>query len=366
MLKCLAGVGSFSVSVSGSQAEKMQRNKDAYFATRTSFIPFFTVYLADPPSLAKNLFDLEIPTPFKIAHRKRYEDFFQRFGSHYVKRAWIGGKAMLTFSVLKSSNISEEQIRAGIQASYSSVGSGSANTTMSENKQNLMNNSECEVTGQGGDPIVLASLNSLDEQVYNQWVQSVKENPQSIELEVAGIWNLIEDEAQAQALIEAYKNSSVFEPITAITCIEQTIYLIRNSEYSTYNSKTGVSVKSQGLDNKWPELYKLGFHRIDACLSGDYLGSVVENPISNKTFFFHQSHYVVMNSEDNSFEAPKHISEGFPGVEFNHIDAALHFEPNLIYLFSGNQYVRFNLLENRVEDGYPALIKEHWGRRKLR
>jgi hypothetical protein len=56
---------SFSVNISGSQAGKMQRNEDAYYAIRTSFIPFWTVYLADPPAIAKNLFDVDIPAQIK-------------------------------------------------------------------------------------------------------------------------------------------------------------------------------------------------------------------------------------------------------------------------------------------------------------
>jgi hypothetical protein len=104
----------------------------------------------------------------------------------------------------------------------------------------------------------------------------------------------------------------------------------------------------------------MGFHRIDACLSGSYLGSVTNNPISDSVFFFHQNHYSKMNIKENTFCEPKAISEGFPGIPFNSIDAALHFEPTLVYFFCGNQYVRFNLAENRVEPGYPALISERW------
>ena len=354
------GTASFSVNISGSQAGKMQRNEDAFYATRTSFIPFWTIYLADPPAVAKNLFDVDIPVPFKYAHRKQYEAFFQRFGSHYVKRAWIGGKATLTFSVLKSSNMSEEQIRAGIKASYGNVGQGSVNSQMEESKQSLQNNSECEVNGQGGDATTLALLSTLDENLYNQWVKSINDNPQTIELEVAGIWNLIDDESKANALIQAYKSSSIFEPISAAMCIDQTLYFIRNRNYFIYDAEKGTSFKSQTIASKWPQLKEMGFHCIDACLSGSYIGAISNNPISDSVFFFYQNHYTKMNIADNTFSEPKLLSEGFPGLPFTSIDAALHFEPSLVYFFCGNQYVRFNLVENCVEPGYPALISERW------
>ncbi|MFT4927543.1 MAG: hypothetical protein ACI8WB_003654 [Phenylobacterium sp.] len=354
------GVGAFSVDVSGSQAAKMQLDKDAYYATRTSFIPFWTLYLSEPPAIADDFFDMDIPVPFKHANRKQYDKFFKRFGSHFVKRAWIGGKATLTFSVLKSSEISEQQIRAGIKASYGSMGSGQVNSAMSENKEKLLSNSECEVSGLGGDSMTLAALNTLDEALYNQWVVSIKGNPQSIELEVAGIWTLIEDEEKSNALLAAYKQSAAFEQRSAIFSHEQTLYFLRDRNYSTYDVDSRESRKAQPICNKWPQLKEMGFHNIDACLSGNYIGADQQNQLSNKVFFFHGNYFVAMDTSDNSFGTPKPISEGWPGVTFGRIDAALHFEPESVYLFSGNQYVRFNIKENKVDEGYPALISERW------
>jgi len=34
--------------------------------------------------------------------------------------------------------------------------------------------------------------------------------------------------------------------------------------------------------------------------------------------------------------------------------------PDTLYFFLGNQYVRFNPLKNRVDDGYPQLISKRW------
>lgn len=354
------GTGAFSVDVSGSQAAKMQSNKDAYYAIRTSFIPFWTVYLASPPPISNDLLEMNIPVPFKHSNRYEYAKFFKRFGSHFVKRAWIGGKATLTFSVLKSSDISEDQIRAGIKASYGSIGKGDVNSEMTENKNKLLNNSECGVTGLGGDSKTLAALNSLDETLYNQRVTSIKDNPQSIELEVAGIWTLIEDSEKAKALLAAYQQETSFEPLSALCCIDQTLYFLRDRQLSTYDVEKQQGRKAELIDNKWPELNEMGFHHIDACLSMAFIGNHQNSRLNKKVFFFHQGQSTALNTTTNTFSKPQPIAKDWPGVTFNRIDAALQFEAGSVYLFSGNQYVRFNVEKNKADEGYPALINERW------
>jgi len=354
------GIQTFTVDATASQTTQVQRNSDAYYASRISFIPFYTVYISDLDLLNKEILKFDIPTPFRHAHRKQYEKFFDCFGSHFVKRAWVGGKANLTFSVLKSANISENDIRAGIKASYGGLGNANVNTQMQEKREQVLSNSECIVSGKGGDSIKLAALGSMDAESYNAWLATIKVNPQVLELEVTGIWTLFDDEAKANALKEAYKEASTFTPVTAIFSIEKDIYFIRNRSFSTYNIETGVSCKSQPLKTKWPELENLGFDIIDATLSGDYIGFGEKSPLSGKVFFFSQSYFVEMDTQTHQFSQPQKISEGWPGVPFERIDAALHFDNNAIYLFSGNQYIRFNLHTRQVDPGYPQMINQRW------
>ena len=350
----------FSVDASAGQTSMMQCNDNAYYATRTSFIPFWTLYVGDSKDLSEDVFDLDIPVPFKHEHRRLYEQFFNRFGSHYVKRVWVGGRANLTFSVLKSADISEQQIRSGIKASFGGMASAGQNSQMMTDKQNLLNNSQCSVSGKGGDTIKLAELNTLNESAYNLWMSTIKDNPQAIELEVAGIWTLLADQAQATALQAAYQEATAFVPISSIFCINSDVYFIRDRDYFTYNSQSKKSHKPQPLEQKWPQLSEIGFHRIDAALCGDYLGFKQQNRLTNKVFLFHRSSYVTLNLADKCFSEPVDIKSGWPGVPFDHIDAALHFEPDNVYFFNGQHYVRFNINENKVDDAYPALISERW------
>jgi len=354
------GTDAFNVDANSSQTAQVQRNSDAYYASRISFIPFLTVYIADAHILSQEIFDMDVPVPFAHADRKQYDKFFEHYGSHYVKRAWVGGKATLTFSVLKSSDISEDEIRAGIKASYVGVGQGEMSRTLTEKKEKLLNNSECTVSGKGGDSLKLAALSSLDEVHYNEWLQTVKDNPQVVELEIAGIWTLIDDEEKAAALQAAYKESTTFVPVSAVFNIGSEIYLLRDRTFASYNIAKGVSRKPQSIYSKWPGLEALGFDLVDATLSGDYMGVHEKTRISNKVYFFCGLYYASMNVETGEFSEAKKIKVGWPGVNFGRIDAALHFDDETVYFFSGNQYVRFNLKDNKVDDNYPELINKRW------
>lgn len=105
--------------------------RNAYYALRNAFVPFFTVYMPDGPNLKtpqakippylKALQDEIPPGRFALKNRDKYAAIFERYGTHYVKSVWVGGKASLVFTVSKSSELSEQEIRAGIQASFGGV-----------------------------------------------------------------------------------------------------------------------------------------------------------------------------------------------------------------------------------------------------
>ncbi|MFN9941642.1 MAG: MAC/perforin domain-containing protein, partial [bacterium] len=88
--------------------------------------------------------------------------------------------------------MSKEDIKAGIKASFVGAGSGAVNASSDSAKERLANNSECTVFGKGGYELLLATLSSLDEVRYNQWLATIKDNPQVIEFDAVGIWTLLD------------------------------------------------------------------------------------------------------------------------------------------------------------------------------
>ncbi len=354
--------GVFSIDATASQANQAKSNEEAYYALRSSFIPLWTVYLPNTSRLmADQSFEVEIPTPFSHQHRAAYERFFERYGTHYVKRVWVGGKAMLTFTIAKKSQMSKDEIQAGLKASYT-IQKGEANIEAQQSKEKLQNNSECSVFGKGGDEFRLAALSSLDEVNYNKWLETIKENPQVIELEVAGIWTLLENQAQAQALQDAYKEATIFTPISAIFSLGTQIYFIRGNQFFQYDVETHTSKKPQPLLNRWPSLAQVGFDWPDAAFVGYDLPALKAGETTKKLFFFNHDQYIRIDAATHEIDAgyPKPVEAGWPGVTFDRIDAILSTDPKTVYFFQGNEYIRYDQQRNQIDEGYPALLTQGW------
>lgn len=136
----------FSIDASATQGRRLRTAQEAYYALRSSFIPLWSVYLSDSTRVPQDAFDLsEVTAPFDHDHRRQYDAFFERYGTHFVKRAWIGGTANLAFTVLKSSSMTKAEIQAGVKASFGTFGGSGANTHLLESQEKLQANAEYKV-----------------------------------------------------------------------------------------------------------------------------------------------------------------------------------------------------------------------------
>ncbi|MBI9090374.1 MAG: hypothetical protein JEZ12_14255 [Desulfobacterium sp.] len=356
------GVTPFSVNVTAGQTDQLRNEEDAYYGLRNSFIPFWTVYIPNLENFEDDSFGTDLPDTFDHARRNEYERFFERYGTHYVRRAWVGGKAMLAFSVVKSSNITKQELLAGMKASYGPVGSGGMQGKMTVEKEKLQTHSQCTVFGKGGDELKLAALSSLDDGLYNEWLKSIKDNPGTIELEVMGIWTLVKDSKKAQALMDAYREATAFRPISSVVTVGGKIYFVRGNKCFCYHIEQNRSEKPKPISEIWPALSQFGFHRLDAIFRADDFSSKEGENLTSKLYFFRRDKYLRIDVEtggvDDGF--PRKISEGWPGVNFERIDAALDSGTDSIYLFCGDQYVRYSKSLNRADEGYPEPIRKRW------
>lgn len=110
------------------------------------------------------------------------------------------------------------------------------------------------------------------------------------------------------------------------------------------------------IANNWPGLAEAGFDEIDAALNTGH----------GKVYFFRGGQYmrydVVADRADDGYPQP--IANNWPGIVeagfVDGIDAALNLGNGKAYFFRGNQYVRYDLAADRVDDGYPLLIAGSW------
>jgi hypothetical protein len=329
---------------------------------RSSFIPFWTVYIPDVTEFSdKKAFTLKIPTPFQPRYRREYEKFFDLYGTHYIKRAWIGGKLMLAFSIAKSTQLTKQEIRKALNTCYALA---SENPDIRESLEKLQLHSECMMLGQGGEPTKLGALSSLDKAHYNEWLTTVSENPKVVEFDAVGIWTLISDENKAKALLDAYKAATIFTPFSAIFSHNNQVYFIRGNECICYNVETRKTGEPKLLNEKWPSLLEFnGFETVDAVLKGTHIRSCEGTRLTNKLFFFKGNRCLRLDIETKQIDEgyPKPTAEQWPGVTFERIDATLSADSESLYFFMGDQYIRYNLIENKAEPGYPKPIRERWG-----
>ena len=358
--------GPFSVDATGGQTKQLRQEEESYYAMRTSFIPLWTVYIPSTDPVKDDLFGaVDVPTPFHHRYRRQYQAFFDRFGTHYVSTAWVGGKATLALTIAKQTGMTTSEIHAGLKASMVGVGSASVSTSDEQSREKLQSNSLCTVFGTGGDELKLAGLSTLDNALYNEWLDTVKGNPQVIELEVVGIWALMKDQDKSRALMKAYQEETLVSSIRAVFNLDGKVHFFEDTLHSSYDmTLTDKEPFSQveTIQSEWSQLFAAGFERVDAAFLGKYLVSPDGEDLSRKLFFFNRNTFLRWDVDKKEIDSgyPLLISEGWPGVPFTRVDAVVNVDRDAVYFFCGNQYVRFNTLIHRVDDGYPDLVSRRW------
>jgi hypothetical protein len=377
-----------SIDATSFHGSNLQSEDDSYYAMRRSFIPFYSVYLPRVDEslmvedVASELTRKQIKVPFDPARRADYARVFDRFGTHYIKSAWIGGKASLVFVITKTAGLRKEEVKAGIEVTFSGKTSGTA-TSSTELQERLRTNSSCTVFGSGGDATALAKLTTLKSDDYDGWVNSVKENPEVIEFGVAGIWTLLTDPGEAEALKQAYLWESKFSSLSCIIPYKGWLVFTKGNEAFDYARQIEPhTIKPHaGIPSRLNWLYR-EIHNKEP--SGrltllDYLPAL--KPYSDfqqphaafalagfgkdpnwKLYLFNWRECLRIDSNSARVDEgyPKNLGEDWPDVEFDRIDAAVTVGPDKAFFFRGAEYIRLDRYDGEWRFGAKDLIKNRW------
>ncbi|MFC1849656.1 hemopexin repeat-containing protein [candidate division CSSED10-310 bacterium] len=83
---------------------------------------------------------------------------------------------------------------------------------------------------------------------------------------------------------------------------------------------------------------------------------------SKKAYFFKESQYcrydVIADKMDAGY--PKLIKNLWPGLWSDTIDAAFNWGNGKVYFFKGKHYIRYDLKTDKSDPGYPKLIRDLW------
>ena len=121
---------------------------------------------------------------------------------------------------------------------------------------------------------------------------------------------------------------------------------------STIKTKKVTAGYPKPIKGNWKNLWD---NKIDACIT-----------IGETAYFFKGKECLIpgkKNENGAGFEGPKSIQHYFPGIWEDGIDAVVNWHgnglENKIYFFKGDSYMRFDLIKNKVDSGYPMKITDN-------
>ncbi|MFD2036955.1 hemopexin repeat-containing protein [Belliella marina] len=137
------------------------------------------------------------------------------------------------------------------------------------------------------------------------------------------------------------------------------IYMFKGDQYIRY------SEVSKGIDEgypkkiagHWPDDLPVSFKKgIDAAFTGKWDGRI---------YFFKDEQYVRLSEDGLHVDAgyPKSIKENWPGLPETFqegIDTVLMRDNNKIYMFKGDQYIRYSAVPKGIDEGYPKPVASNW------
>ena len=412
-----------SLNLNAGSITSLRSEQAAFYALHDIFMPYWTLYLekesefsdeelvAALPKVpdakvmkaffaASDTTEDETKARADLERRNKYlyemKEFFRRYGTHYVKRAWVGGNVTLTFMVSRSSNVTRNEITQAINMSILSIIDGKDEESSKKIRARVSQNTEIVVLGQGGDKSFLVRFSALDLTGFNNWLESVKKSPRVIHADVAGIWTLIKSPDISNQVREAYARTMVLQPdISTVFELHGDLIFIRGTEYTRYDI-TERKVKENGSFSEWRGVKKFleaddikaedekrqailersPFRSVDAALRYVYKprfgegGHEREEEARDKIYFFRNDTYIRYDVENEEVDEgyPKSIQgrqddsgrELWPGLPFMHVDAVVNWGDGKIYFFSGSRYVRFDTEYDQADPGYPKQIRGNW------
>lgn len=150
--------------------------------------------------------------------------------------------------------------------------------------------------------------------------------------------------------------SSVDAALPGLGSREGKIYFFSGELYTRFDIKKGKC--ENGYPSSIKDVWRIPFSQIDAAWS--------HPSIKNKYYMSRGNGYIRLTVDKGGFDQgyPAKISHNWRGIDFNHIGAAIRgagSRSGKMYFFSGAQYVRYDMKNDRVDSRYPKSIIGIWG-----
>jgi hypothetical protein len=133
-------------------------------------------------------------------------------------------------------------------------------------------------------------------------------------------------------------------------------YFLKGNQYIRYNIAADKADAGYPLPikNYWPGLDAFADVFLDAAVEWG----------NGKAFLFKGNQYIRYDIASGKADAgyPLPIKDHWPGLEAfaDGVDAAVNWGNGKAFLFKGNQYIRYDIASGKADAGYPLPIKDHW------
>lgn len=159
-----------------------------------------------------------LPAMYSRENRAAFFRFFDKYGTHYVSRARVGGRLYYYVAVSKSYLSDDQKIEADLTLEYNAVlvsGKAAAKTEWSQLTKSWADNRVVHVEVIGGSPdgVLLAAPEYGDNRsdIFKAWVEGIKTNPATIDFDLRPLSALLPaDKARAiDGAMKAYLSERV-------------------------------------------------------------------------------------------------------------------------------------------------------------
>ena len=138
-----------------------------------------------------------MPDTFTEETRYLFFQFFERYGTHFVRSVQMGGRLSYSLSIAKSFNFSETQFKANLEAEYDAVWQAKANaeTKWKQLSKVWVDNRQVSIHAIGGDYNILQNLGKPNfgqnfHSSYESWLKSLNTQPGPMGFTLMGVENL--------------------------------------------------------------------------------------------------------------------------------------------------------------------------------
>jgi hypothetical protein len=186
----------FKTTLSGSYSStaKTTDNKERVLTYITQTVNLYKLALVEgTPAISENLRKAieKLPVKTSLARTDLYNDFFQRFGTHYSTNVLFGGRVYQRITVEQSeySSFLEEgvdvhsEVSATFNIAKGEVRAGSEDKR-SKKFVSAIKNSTDQIVYVGGTP----------QSMFDMWASYVENRPAPIEVELSPLYNLVTSE----------------------------------------------------------------------------------------------------------------------------------------------------------------------------